>query len=86
MKNGDVKQRGRKAEVPIPTIIVYGLDTPKAKKYISVVEGIIFEDIVSSSRRKPIIPNNYTIFDVGIGESFITRYTEQYSVEKLTEL
>lgn len=86
MKSGEVKQLGRKAEAPIPTIIVYGLDTPKAKKYISVVEGIIFEDIVSSSRRKSIIPDKYTIFDVGIGESFITRYMEQYNIEKLTEL
>jgi hypothetical protein len=86
MINGDVKQRGRKAEEPIQTVIVYGLESPKAKKYVSIVEGILFEDIVSSSRRKSIIPDKYTIFDVGIGKSFITRYMKQYNVEKLTEL
>ena len=86
MKEIEVKQRGRKAEEPIQIVVVYGLESSNAKKYLSVIEGILFEDVVSSSKRKSIIPNKYTIFDVGVGKSFITRYMKQYNVKKITEL
>jgi hypothetical protein len=85
MINGNVKQRGRIAEDPIKTVVVYNREKSK-KYYISVFEGKSIEEIFDSSKRKPLIPNNFTITDAGVGESFITRYMKQYNVNKLTEL
>lgn len=86
MINGDVKQRGRVAEDPIKTVVVYNEEKSKKKYYISVFEGKLIEEIFDSSKRKPLIPNNFTIADAGVGESFITRYMKQYNVNKITQL
>jgi hypothetical protein len=37
--------------------------------------------VLSNSKRKPIIPNNYEIVDMGIGESFIEQFTKQYNIK-----
>jgi len=37
--------------------------------------------IINSSVRNPMIPNNYIIQDVGIGESFIESYKEKYKLK-----
>ena len=84
MKSGEAKQRGRTAEEPIQIVAVYGLEKSK-KRMLSVFEGLLVEDIVGSTKRKPPIPNEYTIFDVGIGKSFITRYMKQYNITEITK-
>ena len=87
MISGEAKQRGRIAEDPIKTVVVYEDEVLKKKKYhISVFEGKLIEEIFDSSKRKSLIPNNFTIADAGVGESFILRYMKQYNVNKLTEL
>ena len=86
MKSGEAKQRGRTAEEPIQTAVVYLLKTDPKKLMLSVFEGMLVEDIVSSSKRKPIFPKEYTIVDVGVGKSFITRYMKQYHINEITEL
>ena len=83
MKSGEVKQRGRKVEEPIPTIVVYGYEKSK-KKYLSVIEGVTMDDILTI-KRKPIIPNEFTIFDVGVGKSFIIRYMKQYNITEIAK-
>tara|TARA_R110002096_G_scaffold158829_1_gene324337 strand:+ start:2145 stop:2309 length:165 start_codon:yes stop_codon:yes gene_type:complete len=37
--------------------------------------------IINSAARNPMIPNNYIIQEVGIGESFIERYKEKYKLK-----
>jgi hypothetical protein len=85
MKSGEAKQRGRTVEEPIQIVAVYGLENSK-KRMLSVFEGLLVEDIVSSTKRKPPIPNEYIIVDVGVGKSFITRYMKQYHINEITEL
>lgn len=81
----DEQQKGRRSEPPVKMVIVYGLENSK-KKYLSVVEGKSMDDLITSSKRNPIIPNKYTIFDIGIGESLIKSYAKHYKITKITKL
>ena len=85
MKSGEAKQRGRTAEEPIQIVAVYGLEKSK-KRMLSVFEGLLVEDIVGSTKRKPLIPNEYTIFDVGVGKSYVARYMKQYDIKEITKI
>jgi hypothetical protein len=39
------------------------------------------DEVLSNSKRKPLIPNNYEIVDMGIGESFIKSFKKQYDIK-----
>jgi hypothetical protein len=39
------------------------------------------DEVLSNSKRKPLIPNNYEIVDMGIGESFIESFKKQYGIK-----
>ena len=39
------------------------------------------DDILDEKKRNPLIPNNYEIVDMGVGESFIEKYKKQYDIK-----
>jgi len=45
-------------------------------------DGTKVDDIISSTKRKPLIPNNWTIEEIGIGESFIDLYSKKFKITK----
>ncbi len=63
------ESKGRPSEKKIPTVVVY--KKPTGKKYYLLVTESGVDEIIDSSKRKPLLPNNYEIVDMGIGESFI---------------
>ena len=75
--------KGRPTEEPIITVIVF---KKRKKTYISTFPNVIIDDILDSSRRKPLIPNEYEIVDAGIGKSFVERYMKQYKVTKINAI
>ena len=38
--------------------------------------------IINLNARKPLIPNNYEILEIGVGESFIDFYKRQHKINK----
>ena len=73
------ESKGRPAEKKLLTVVVYKKPTGK-KHYLLTTESEI-DEVLSNSKRKPIIPNNYEIVDMGIGESFIEQFTKQYNIK-----
>jgi len=73
------ESKGRPAEKKLVTIVVYKKPTGK-KHYLLTTESEI-DEVLSNSKRKPLIPNNYEIVDMGIGESFIEKFKEQYNIK-----
>jgi len=73
------ESKGRPSEKKIPTVVVY--KKPTGKKYYLLVTESGVDEIIDSSKRKPLIPNNYEIVDMGIGESFIEKYKKQYNIK-----
>ena len=75
--------KGRPSEEPVTTVVVL---KKRKKMYISTFQNIMVEDVLDSSRRKPLIPNEYEVVDLGVGKSFIERYMKQYKVTKINAI
>ena len=73
------ESKGRPAEKKLLTVVVY--KKPTGKKYYLLTTESEIDEVLSNSKRKPIIPNNYEIVDMGIGESFIEQYKKQYDIK-----
>jgi hypothetical protein len=73
------ESKGRPAEKKLVTVVVY--KKPTGKKYYLMTTESEIDEVLSNSKRKPLIPNNYEIVDMGIGESFIESFKKQYSIK-----
>ncbi len=73
------ESKGRPAEKKLVTVVDYKKTTGK-KYYLMTTESEI-DEVLSNSKRKPLIPNNYEIVDMGIGESFIKQFKKQYDIK-----
>jgi len=73
------ESKGRPSEKKLVTVVVYKKPTGK-KHYLFTTESEI-DEVLSNSKRKPLIPNNYEIVDMGIGESFIKQFKKQYDIK-----
>lgn len=63
-------------------VVVYKKSATAKKKYMVVFENEQTPDvIINGNARKPLIPNQYTIEDIGIGESFIESYKQQHNIK-----
>ena len=73
------ESKGRPAEKKLVTVVVY--KKPTGKKYYLLTTESEIDEVLSNSKRKPLIPNNYEIVDMGIGESFIESFKKQYDIK-----
>jgi hypothetical protein len=73
------ESKGRPTEKKIPTVVIYR--KPTGKKYYMLITESGVDDVLDSLKKKPLIPNNYEIVDMGIGESFIEKYKKQYNIK-----
>ncbi len=73
------ESKGRPAEKKLLTVVVY--KKPTGKKYYLLTTESEIDEVLSNSKRKPLIPNNYEIVDMGIGESFIEQFAKQYNIK-----
>ena len=64
-------------------VVVYKKSSNAKKKYMKVFENEQTPDrIINLNARKPLIPNNYVIEDIGVGETFIKYYKQKYKISK----
>ena len=71
--------KGRPSEEKIPTVVVYKKPTGK-KHYMLVTESEV-DAILTPAIRKPLIPADYEIVDIGIGKTFIEKFKTQYDIK-----
>jgi len=64
----------------IPVVVTYK-KRKYGKVYLEVFRTIRLDDIIDANKRKPAIPHNYEILDIGVGEAFIERYTKKYKLK-----
>ncbi len=57
------ESKGRPAEKKLVTVVVY--KKPTGKKYYLLTTESEIDEVLSNSKRKPLIPNNYEIVDMG---------------------
>ena len=73
------ESKGRPTEKKLPVVVVY--KKPTGKKYYMLVTEHEIDAILNPSKRKPFIPDNYEIVDLGVGESFIKTFKKQYDIK-----
>jgi len=71
--------KGRPSQKKITTVVVY--KKPTGKKYWLLTTEEDIDEIINSRKRNPLLPNNYEIVEIGIGESFIEKYKKEYNIK-----
>jgi len=67
-----------------PIVVVY--KKPRGRKhYMKVLENMTIDDVLTTKKRKPPIPHEYELVEVGWGESLIESYQKQYKITKIEE-
>lgn len=63
-------------------VITYRKSKNAKKVYMKVFPNLVSPDRLNNLRaRKPLIPNEYVIEDMGIGESFIELYKKKQKIK-----
>ena len=63
----------------VPVVVVYE-KRKGGKKYIEIFTHLRVDDIIDAKKRKPPIPHNYEILDIGVGNVFVERYKQKYKL------
>tara|TARA_Y100000022_G_scaffold152479_1_gene134391 strand:+ start:352 stop:573 length:222 start_codon:yes stop_codon:yes gene_type:complete len=71
--------KGRPAEKSITTVVVY--KKPTGKKHWMLITENGVDDIINSRKRNPLLPSNYEIVEIGIGESLAEQYKKEYNIK-----
>jgi len=66
----------------IPEIVVVHKGPRKNSKVIlQTFENTRVDDIITTTKRKPLIPKENEILDIGIGISFVERYKKKHKIK-----
>lgn len=64
-----------------PSIVVVHRGPRKNSKFqLEIFTNSRVDDIIDGNKRKPPIPHQNEILDIGVGESFIERYKKKYKI------
>jgi len=63
----------------LPVIVTYR-KRKNGKVYLQRFENTRVDDIINGRKRNPLIPDNYEILEIGVGESFEERYKQKYKL------
>ena len=50
------------------------------KPQLAIFDNVKVDDIISGTKRKPIIPDSWTIDEIGVGESFVEKYSKKFKI------
>lgn len=71
----------------IPVVVVYKITYRKKDKYyLKVFENVLVDDIITPKKRKPLVPDESTIVEIGVGSSFEERYMKKYETQKISKI
>ena len=64
-----------------PPIVVVHKGPKKTSKFqLEIFTNSRVDDIIDGNKRKPPIPHQNEILDIGVGESFVERYKKKYKI------
>ena len=72
---------GNLNELPTVVVIYKKRKNGSGKVYMEIFKSTRLDDIIDAKKRKPPIPHNYEILDIGVGESFVERYKKKYKLK-----
>jgi len=63
-----------------PIVVVHRGPRKNSKIYIDIFTNSRVDDIIDGRKRKPLIPHQNEILDIGVGESFVERYKKKHKI------
>lgn len=64
----------------VPVVVVHKGPRKNSKSQLEIFTNIRVDDIIDVKKRKPLIPHQNEILDIGVGESFVERYKKKYKI------
>lgn len=61
-------------------IVVHKKPRKNGKVFLEVFENTRIDDIITTNKRKPLIPKENEILELGVGISFVERYKKKYKL------
>lgn len=63
-----------------PAVVVHKKPRKNGKIFIEVFENVRVDDIISTTKRKPYVPYEHEILEIGVGISFLEKYKKKYKL------
>ena len=61
-------------------VVVHKRPRKNGKVFLEVFENARVDDIISTEKRKPLIPKENEILEIGVGISFKEKYKKKYKL------
>mgnify|MGYP000878721885 CR=1 FL=1 len=61
-------------------VVVHKRPRKNGKIFLEVFKNIRVDDILSTTKRKPLVPKENEILDIGVGISFVERYKKKHKL------
>jgi hypothetical protein len=65
----------------LEVVVVHKGPRKNSKVILDVFENTRVDDIITTTKRKPLIPKENEILDIGVGISFVERYKKKYKLK-----
>jgi hypothetical protein len=65
----------------LEVVVVHKGPRKNSKVIMEVFENTRVDDIITTTKRKPLIPKENEILDIGVGISFVERYKKKYKLK-----
>jgi len=65
----------------LPVVVVHKGPRKNSKIHLEVFENTRVDDIISTTKRKPLIQKENEILDLGVGDSFIEKYKKKHKLK-----
>jgi len=82
MKNN---MRGRPSEEKLKVVVVYKKRKNLTKHFISVTEHDV-DSVLNTKRKRLVLPVDYEIVEIGIGESLLSIWQNRYNIKNITPM
>ena len=61
-------------------VVVHKGPRKNSKIYIDIFKNVRVDDILDTNKRKPLIPYENEILEIGVGSSFEEKYRKKYNL------
>ena len=66
-----------------PIAVVYKtIYRKKEKIHLEVFNDVLVDDIIDLNKRKPLVPKDAEIIEIGVGSDFEKRYKKKYKIDE----
>jgi|TARA_B100000497_G_scaffold81464_1_gene90838 hypothetical protein len=65
----------------VEIVVVHKGPRKNSKILLQIFENTRVDDIINNRKRKPLIPKENEILEIGVGLSFVERYKKKYKLK-----